>query len=147
MPIGLQLSTTAKVVARAFDQALDAAGGSTPIWLILLSIKRAGPGNQRDLAHAIGITGATLTHHLNAMERDGLITRRRDPDNRRIHRVELTDAGQSAFRRLRQAAVRFDQQLRSGLNDGDLGDLTRLLGHLGANVTTTANAAPSTTLS
>ena len=29
-----------------------------------------------ELADAVGITGPTLTHHLNAMESDALITRR-----------------------------------------------------------------------
>ncbi len=42
------------------------------------------------------------------METRGLITRRRDPDNRRIHVVELTAAGEEAFLRLRQAAMACD---------------------------------------
>jgi DNA-binding transcriptional MocR family regulator len=44
--------------------------------------------NQRQIAESIGIQGATLTHHLNAMEADGVVTRRRDPTNRRVHVVE-----------------------------------------------------------
>lgn len=145
-PIGLQLAATTKAVSRAFDSALSAAGGSVPTWLILISIKSRTHGNQRDLAETIGITSATLTHHLNAMETDGLLTRRRDPDNRRIHRVELTDAGEAAFQRLRQAAFAFDQRLRSGLDDSDLADLSRLLEQLRANVatetTSTTRATP-----
>ena len=37
-PIGLQLSQTARIVSRAFDEALDAAGGSLPVWLNLLNL-------------------------------------------------------------------------------------------------------------
>jgi MarR family transcriptional regulator for hemolysin len=144
-PIGLQLAATAKTISRAFDSALSAAGGSIPIWLILLSIKSRTHGNQRDLAETIGITTATLTHHLNAMEASGLLTRRRDPDNRRIHRVELTNAGEAAFRRLRQAAVAFDQRLRTGVDDTDLADLARLLEQLHANVTTDATSTKRAT--
>lgn len=52
---------------------------SLPVWLILIAVKRGEAGNQRQTAAEIGITGATLTHHLNAMEDDGLLTRSRDP--------------------------------------------------------------------
>ena len=69
------------------------AGGSGPMWLVLISLKTRPRASQRELADAVGIREATLTHHLNAMDTSGLITRRRDPENRRVHLVELTPAG------------------------------------------------------
>jgi MarR family transcriptional regulator, transcriptional regulator for hemolysin len=135
-PIGLLLSTAAKAVSRAFDDALATAGGSLPIWLILLSHKSRRLGSQRELAETIGIQEATLTHHLNAMEAGGLITRRRDPANRRLHLVELTKEGDALFHRLRAAAVIFDRQLRAGFSDEEVANLGRLLNRLRANVTT-----------
>ncbi|HEY2762540.1 MAG TPA: MarR family winged helix-turn-helix transcriptional regulator [Pseudonocardiaceae bacterium] len=134
-PIGLRLTRTAKTVSRAFDDALAAAGGSLPSWLILISLKSRQLANQRALAAAVGIQGATLTHHLNAMEADGLLTRRRDPTNRRVHLVELTEAGEAAFHRMRTAAVAFDQRLRLGLSDEEIDCLEGLLDRLYANVT------------
>jgi MarR family transcriptional regulator for hemolysin len=130
------LTATTRVVSRAFDEALAEAGGSLPVWLVLLNIKtRRATGNQRALAEAVGIREATLTHHLNAMEADGLLTRRRDPDNRRIHVVELTDSGEAAFARLRDAAVAFDRRLRRGLSASELDAFGRVLDRLAANVT------------
>ena len=134
MPIGLDLARTAKVCSRAFDEALAAAGGSQPVWLILISLKTREPDNQRKLAESIGIQGATLTHHLNAMEADGLVTRRRDPANRRVHVVELTEAGEKLFHRLRAVVAAFDQRLRTGLSDQEIAELARLLGRLRDNV-------------
>jgi MarR family transcriptional regulator, transcriptional regulator for hemolysin len=134
MPIGLHLTRTARVLSRAFDDALAAAGGSVPVWLVLLSLKTQRLANQRRLAEAIGIQGATVTHHLNAMEADGLVTRRRDPTNRRVHLVELTEAGEALFQRLRAAAVAFDRQLRTGLADEDVATLAHLLDRLCNNV-------------
>jgi MarR family transcriptional regulator for hemolysin len=134
MPIGLDLARTAKTCGRAFDDALAAAGGSAPVWQILISIKTRELGTQRALAAAVGIQGATLTHHLNAMESGGLVTRRRDPANRRVHLVELTEAGEELFHKLRGAAVAFDQRLRAGLSDGETAELARLLGKLRDNV-------------
>jgi MarR family transcriptional regulator for hemolysin len=133
-PIGLHLSQTARVVSRAFDDTLAQAGGSVPVWLVLLNLKILPGASQRELAEAIGVREATLTHHLNAMDAQGLLTRRRDPANRRVHLVELTDAGEAAFLRLRDAAVSFDRQLRKGFTDTDLDRLGGLLDRLARNV-------------
>ncbi|MBS1884243.1 MAG: winged helix-turn-helix transcriptional regulator [Actinobacteria bacterium] len=140
-PLGLQLATTAKAARRAFDELLAAAGGSLSAWLILISVKSRDLGNQRDLAAAVGITSATLTHHLNAMEAEGLLVRRRDPDNRRIQHVTLTAAGEDLFHRLRDAALAFDRRLRNGLTEAEIDSLTVLLQRLHANVAETPPAA------
>jgi MarR family transcriptional regulator for hemolysin len=134
IPIGLELNLTSRTVRRAFDSALLAAGGSLPVWLILLSLKRGTVDNQRELAEAIGIRGATLTHHLNALEAQGVLTRRRDPRNRRVHIVELTQAGEALFARLREAAMAFDMRLKVGFSDDELSLLARGLNQLRLNV-------------
>jgi MarR family transcriptional regulator for hemolysin len=133
-PIGLELARAARTVSRAFDDALAQAGGSLPAWLVLLNLKTRQVSSQRELAEAVGVREATLTHHLNAMERQGLVTRTRDPGNRRIHVVELTPAGEAAFVRLAEAASAFDRRLRDGLGDTDLDVLATVLGRLAANV-------------
>src|SRR3954471_22241033 len=133
-PIGLQLAQTAKLVSRAFDDALAAAGGSRPMWLIMITLKTRQLASQRELADAVGIQGATLTHHLHAMESAGLVVRKRDPDNRRVQFVELSKAGEQAFLRLRDAAMSFDRRLRRGLSADQVAVLERTLQRLAANV-------------
>src|SRR5580693_8302510 len=141
MPIGLRLARTAKSVSRAFDDALAEAGGSVPLWLVLISLKSQDLRNQRELADAVGIKQATLTHHLNAMDAQGLVTRRRDPANRRVHVVELTEAGEAAFLRLREAAFAFNERLRRGFSAGELAGLEELLRRLERNVARPAEPA------
>ena len=133
-PIGQHLAEVAKVVSRAFDDALAQAGGSRPIWLVLISLKLQQLASQRELADAVGVKGATVTHHLDAMEAAGLVTRHRDPKNRRMHIVELTPEGDALFFRLRDAAMAFDQRLRSGLSEGDVSQIDGLLSRLRSNV-------------
>lgn len=133
VPIGLRLNQTARAVGRAFDKALEDAGGTLPVWLILLNLKIRKPGPQRELADAVGITEATLTHHLNAMDAEGLITRARDAANRRIQVVTLTEKGDRVFQALAAAATAFDTKLRAGLAEKDLATLEKLLGRLSAN--------------
>ena len=128
------LTRCARIIERAFDDRLTAAGGSAPFWLVLISLRTGGSRNQRELARMVGIRGATLTHHLNAMESAGLVTRRRHPENRRIHVVEVTDAGAELFGSLRTVAGGFDATLRSGIADEDLAVFTRVLQRMYANV-------------
>jgi MarR family transcriptional regulator for hemolysin len=134
LPIGLYLTRTARAVSRAFDDALADAGGTLPMWLVLLNLKTRRLANQRELAEAVGVREATLTYHLNAMDGDGLVTRRRDSANRRIHVVELTPAGEEAFVRLRNAAIAFDQRLRLGLTDNEVAGFEAVLDRLANNV-------------
>ena len=136
-PIGLHLTRTSKVLSRAFDDALAEAGGSLPVWLILVAIKGQAHGAQRHLAEAVGIESATLTHHLNRLEKAGLVTRTRNPDNRRVHQVGLTETGEAMFNALLAEVVAFDQRLRRGLGDRELTALRRLLDQLAENATET----------
>jgi MarR family transcriptional regulator for hemolysin len=133
-PLGLYLTRVSRIVSRAFDDALAEAGGSLPVWLVLISLKSGQLASQRELADAIGIRGATLTHHLNAMESTGLVTRRRDPENRRMQLVELTPDGDALFLRMLNAALAFDDRLRTGLSGRDVGQLEALLARLRENV-------------
>jgi MarR family transcriptional regulator for hemolysin len=143
VPIGLRLNQAARTVERAFDEALAEAGGTLPVWLVLLNLKIRKPANQRELAEAVGVREATLTHHLNTMDARGLITRARDATNRRIQVVTLTEAGEEAFLRLRDAAIAFDTRLRTGLTDADLATLSTLLAHIAANATPAPAPAPT----
>ena len=133
-PLGLHLTRVSRSVSRAFDDVLTEAGGSLPVWVVLISLKSGQIASQRELAGAVGIQGATLSHHLDAMESSGLVTRRRDPRNRRLHLVELTPDGDALFARLREVAFAFDQRLRAGLTEQDVDRLEALLDRLRDNV-------------
>lgn len=129
-PIGLQLARTARVVGQAFDRALAEAGGSASTWQVLLLVRSGQWGQQSEMAAAMGVTSATLTHHLNALERQGLVRRWREESNRRVQRVELTEEGVARFDRMREVAMRHDARLRAALADDELATLARLLDRL-----------------
>jgi MarR family transcriptional regulator for hemolysin len=133
-PIGLRLARTARVATNAFEQALSAAGGSVAAWQVLLLVRSGEWGTQSQLAGAMGISSATLTHHLNALESQGLVHRWRDAENRRVQRVELTAEGEALFDRLRRVATRHDQRLRTNLTDEETAQLAELLGKLEAGL-------------
>ena len=133
LPIGLAVTTTAKALSRAFDDALAAVGGSTPTWLVLQAVHSTEAATQGELASVIGIRQPTLTHHLDGLARAGLVTRSRDAGNRRVQRIAVTESGRELFLRLRRAAAAFEGRLQAGLDDEDVASLRRLLSQLEEN--------------
>jgi MarR family transcriptional regulator for hemolysin len=128
--LSLLIGRIAKELSRAFDDVLVAAGGSTPTWQVLRALSTGDHRTQADLAAAIGVRQPTLTHHLDALERTGLVAREREAGNRRVQRVTVTESGEQLFLRLRRAAASFDGRLRAGLDDGEVVQLRRLLAQL-----------------
>ena len=108
-PVGLQLTRTARSVTQAFERAMAEAGGSAAAWQVLLLVRSGQSDTQAEMAEALGLTGATLTHHLNALEPQGLVRRWREPGNRRVQQVELTEEGVALFDRLRGVAQGHDR--------------------------------------
>jgi MarR family transcriptional regulator, transcriptional regulator for hemolysin len=139
-PIGLQLNRTARAVTQEFERALAEVGGSVSAWQVLLLVRSEEWGNQARIAEAMGVTGATLTHHLGALEAQGLLRRWREPSNRRVQRVALTDEGEALFERLRQVAMRHDRRLRSRLTDDEVALLAELLDKLREGIDEDARA-------
>jgi MarR family transcriptional regulator, transcriptional regulator for hemolysin len=131
--LSLLIGRIAKELSRAFDDVLVAAGGSSPTWQVLRALSAGDHRTQAELAAAIGVRQPTLSHHLDALERAGLVTREREVANRRVQRVTVTESGEALFLRLRRAAASFDGRLRAGLDDGDVTELRRLLGQLTEN--------------
>jgi MarR family transcriptional regulator for hemolysin len=132
-PIGLFVTRTSRTVSRAFEAALTDAGASAATWLVLASLKGGLHQSQREIADELGIEGPTLTHHLNRMETAGLVTRSRNPTNRRVHDVVITPHGEGVFLSLVRVVRDFDRQLRSGLSERELVTLRGLLQRLADN--------------
>ena len=133
-PIGLRLTRTARVVTNAFERAMAEAGGSASAWQVLLLVRSRQWGTQSRMADAMGITDATLTHHLNALEQQGLVRRWREEGNRRVQQAALTAEGEALFARLREVAQRHDRRLRSTLTGEEAALLGELLDKLRAGI-------------
>jgi len=132
-PIGLQLAHSAKHVGRAFNDALAEVGGSMPTWFILTNLKGEEWRTQHELARALHIEGPTLTRHIDGLEEEGLVVRRRDTNDRRAVSVELTDAGRAKHTELLRAVQAFNQRLLAGFSAEELDELQALLGKLEQN--------------
>ena len=98
----LLLTTAARLVQRRFDDAL-APLGLTRAAVIALKAMSRRPMNQEQLAAVVHVQSQTLGRVLTRLEAGGLVTRKRDPHDRRQFQVEITDAGEVALRAAREA--------------------------------------------
>ncbi|WP_329120454.1 MarR family winged helix-turn-helix transcriptional regulator [Streptomyces sp. NBC_01465] len=118
----------------AYGRQVAALGISNAEWEVLKTLVlagapyRMGPG---ELAKRLGLTPAAMTHRIDRMAGEGLVTRDRDENNRVRVIVELTDEGRTKWLESMQAASTFEEELLQDLNSkerGALGEmLTRLL--------------------
>lgn len=136
LPVVPTMWQSVQRVMRAFDALLSEHGGSWQVWHILLALHQGTPATQRELAYAVGIREATLTHHLRGMEDRGLVVRTREESNRRVQRIEVTDAGERLYQELKSAAIGFDRKLRNaiGKEEADVGAFLDTIGRLAESV-------------
>jgi DNA-binding MarR family transcriptional regulator len=93
-------------VGRRAAEATMSPGGLRPRHLIALKLlSEDGPASQQGLTEALRLDPSNVVGLLNELEERGLITRRRDPSDRRRHIVEISLRGEEelclAYNRLR----------------------------------------------
>ncbi|MFE5795632.1 MarR family winged helix-turn-helix transcriptional regulator [Streptomyces sp. NPDC056503] len=118
----------------AYGRQLADLGISNAEWEVLKTLVlagapyRLGPG---ELAKRLGLTPAAMTHRIDRMAGEGLVTRDRDENNRVRVIVELTDEGRTKWLEAMRMATDFEEELLQDLSAderGALGDaLIRLL--------------------
>lgn len=82
------------------------------------------------LAHHIRSPLPACTGVVDRMEKAGLVTRGRDPDDRRVVRVELTDDGQRLYDELKSRMLERMRFVMGALDAKDRSDLLAILGRL-----------------
>ncbi len=124
---GLLLALLGQVSMRRLREA-HAALRLTPRQFYLLGVlEDRGPMGQSDLGLTLGTDPSILVTMLNPLEADGLISRERDPTDRRRHLVTITEAGERHLIRAAEAQREAEHELFAGLDDDQREQLRQLL--------------------
>jgi MarR family transcriptional regulator, lower aerobic nicotinate degradation pathway regulator len=117
----------ARVGRRAAETAMS-PGGLRPRHLIALKLlSEHGPAGQQGLADALCLDPSNVVGLLNELEERGLITRRRDPADRRRHIVELSPQGEDELISAYAWYGQIEDDLFATLNTEDRETLYHLL--------------------
>jgi MarR family transcriptional regulator, organic hydroperoxide resistance regulator len=89
------LTRAGQAVGRFHRRAAATHGLSTTAMGVLGALSRSAGASHRELAARLGVTPATLTPVVDALEAAGDLTRDRDPADRRVVRLSITESGRA----------------------------------------------------
>src|SRR3954471_14512968 len=118
----------AKALAR-----LDQLGFDPYDYSVLALLAEGASKAQSSIASALAIDPARLVALLDSLESRGLVTRQRDPEDRRRHVVTITADGLQQLVRLREVAKDADDEFLAPLDAESRETLYRLLLELAAH--------------
>ncbi|MGO4594215.1 MarR family winged helix-turn-helix transcriptional regulator [Leifsonia sp. 2TAF2] len=130
--IGFLVSQLGAFASARFGELIKPSG-LTPATAGVLRILSREPGlSQRALATRLGSAPSRVVVLVDALEAAGLVTRSRDPLDRRNHRLEVTEAGRVALGTLRAAAETQSADLLAPLAAEERDVFTALVAKLAA---------------
>lgn len=91
------LYAASRAMTRRYRPLLSELGLTYPQYLVVVALGATGPASIKQLAGTLRLDHATLTPLLQRMESAGLLTRERDPADRRSVLLGLTEQGQDAY--------------------------------------------------
>lgn len=96
-----------------------------------------------ELSHRLQVSAATITKMIQRMEKAGLVQRRSDPNDQRVSRVYLTEAGRAIRAEVMQRHRMIEAEAFAGFSPEDEATMRRLLSQMRENLKqTVADAHP-----
>jgi MarR family transcriptional regulator, organic hydroperoxide resistance regulator len=83
--------------------------------------------SQTEIAKLLAVQGPTATDMLQRMEEAGLVTRRRDPQNNRLVRVYLSEAGREKERQVMEQFMKLERALFENFTEAERAQLRQML--------------------
>ncbi len=108
-------------------EAYEATGLGPHHHAVLALLAESPPETQGGIADTLGYDRGQLVGILDELEEQGLVERRRDPNDRRRHTVRITPEGKRMHAKLRALTERLETEFFADLDDGQRSELHALL--------------------
>ncbi|WBU52373.1 MarR family winged helix-turn-helix transcriptional regulator [Paracoccus sp. SCSIO 75233] len=113
---GYLVNHMARIFAQGLSSRIKPLGLSTGTFPALLELWDQDGLTQRDLVKRLDIEQATMANTLNRMARDGLVIRKKDPNDGRAQRIWLTDHARGLQEPAVAAAMAVNDAALAGLD-------------------------------
>ncbi|MGE5467878.1 MAG: MarR family winged helix-turn-helix transcriptional regulator [Ignavibacteria bacterium] len=112
-----QIGRTGRAMYAAFEAQV---GQALPRWRILQALHDETCATQKELARHLLLDPGALTRQMKALEAEGLVVRRTDPNDNRVTAVSLTKAGAVLVESARPLRQAFSRKALQGLPADEL---------------------------
>ncbi|MBV9850564.1 MAG: MarR family transcriptional regulator [Armatimonadetes bacterium] len=127
---GYLFSRVAQRCQERFDTLMEPCGVRARHFRVLAVLGEGESLSQAEIGERLGIDRNTMVLLLDDLEGRGLIMRRRAPEDRRAHRVGLTDAGREILARGMEMARRTSEEVFAPLSPDERAQLHALIRRL-----------------
>jgi len=130
------ISRAGLVVTAALKKEFTASGVEQvkPAYLgVLMSLWQRDGLKVIELAKKAGLEPSTMTGLLDRMERDQLVTRASDPEDRRVLRIHLTKTGRQICNPVLMVVERVLSEVFAGIAEDEISQTKTLLRHVIVN--------------
>jgi DNA-binding MarR family transcriptional regulator len=133
--IWLRLLTCTQLIERQVRSRLRSQFDTTlPRFDLMAQLERHREGlKMNELSRLLMVTGGNVTAIVDQLEKEGLVERLDEPDDRRAFRIRLTKSGERTFIDMARAHEEWVVDLLAGLSRRDQDELLRLLARVKAN--------------
>ena len=143
LSVGYQLRMANRAMQRYLQARIEPHGVTLGMWYFLRALWQEDGLTQRELSQRIGTMEPTTLTALAAMERSGLVTRERDPQDRRKLSVRLTAHGQALRSRLLPYAREVVEQATHGMSVAERAQFLRSLALVQSNLADAGGPEPA----
>ena len=133
------LMATARLIREAFDARLKPLELNLTQASVLAFVAEFGAITQTSLAEQMGTGRASMGTVVDGLERRALVQRHPDPEDRRVWRIDLTDAGRDLAVRVVGVDEVLRAELRHGIGREERQALSWVLTRLGQNLQSAIN--------
>ncbi|SIP96455.1 DNA-binding transcriptional regulator, MarR family [Rhizobium sp. RU20A] len=123
-------------VHRLVNETMCQEGVSLARSKFLFFLQRLGPCRSTDIACALNYAPRTVTEAIDGLERDRLVTREPDPEDRRAKIVAITELGRSVLEAASAPKQLVINEIFSTLSDEEMDRFHDLVGKLCSKVQT-----------
>ncbi len=122
------------MISEAFGRRLECKGITRIQWIALYYLGLTQNTNQKELALKMNIKDSSVTRLLDRLERDGLVIREKNPNDRRVTNVVLTEKGKEMREKMLPEGEKFSNMLLDGIDADELQVFEKVLSTMVNNI-------------
>lgn len=128
--VGFLLSQVGYRAASLFAELLEPLNMTPPLAGIVRLVARDPGLSQQELAQRLNLLPSRVVGFVDDLEGRGLLTRGRNPTDRRLNALHLTPEGERLMTELGRVAHEHDRRLTTGLTTQQRNDLRAMLAYI-----------------